>query len=99
MVTEIGPKKRPSRSEEVGLALRCKPRAERAFPAARSRVQALPNSHTKTIFVVVSFSSHPRVGSAVIDDTSLIEIWRPRVLGLLTSTCDGSQVCCEIFWC
>src|SRR4051812_10732924 len=55
--------------------------------------------YTKTIFVVAACSSQPRVGSAVIEETSLMEIWRPRVFGPLTSTCSGSHVCWEIFWC
>ena len=49
--------------------------------------------------VVVAFSSQPRVGSAVTDEMSLIEICRPRVFGLFTSICFGSQVCWLIFWC
>src|SRR5262245_14520654 len=56
-------------------------------------------SHKKSRAVVAAFSSQPRVGSAVIDDMSLIEIMRPRVFGRLTSICLGSQVCWLIFWC
>jgi len=55
--------------------------------------------HTNTIFVVASFSSQPRVGSAVTDEMSLNDICRPNVRGFFTSTCAGSHVCCEIFWC
>ena len=32
------------------------------------------------------------------DETSLMEICRPRVFGLFTSTFAGSQVCWLIFW-
>jgi len=56
-------------------------------------------TQANTICVVVAFSSQPRVGSAVTDEMSLFEIWRPRVFGLLTSICDGAQVCWLIFWC
>ena len=38
-------------------------------------------TQANTICVVVAFSSHPRVGSAVTDEMSLFEIWRPRVFG------------------
>ena len=44
-------------------------------------------------FVVAASGSHPREGLLLIDDTSLMEIWRPRVLGPLTSTSAGLQVC------
>jgi hypothetical protein len=55
--------------------------------------------YTNRISVVVACSSQPRVGSVVTEETSLIEIMRPRVLGLLTSICFGSHVCWLIFWC
>jgi hypothetical protein len=43
--------------------------------------------------VVGASGSQPRGGLLLIDPTSLIEIWRPRVLGPFTSTSLGLQVC------
>ena len=48
--------------------------------------------------MVAASGSQPRVGLLLIEETSLIEIWRPRVFGPLTSTSDGLQVCWLIFW-
>ncbi len=70
--------------------------AERSLPSRAPPPQTI---HTNTISVVAAFSSQPRVGSAVTDEMSLMEIWRPRVLGDLISIFDGSQVCWLIFWC
>src|SRR5688572_14106150 len=67
--------------------------AEAQYPSA---VQSLAIAtrprlvvYANTISVVAAFSSHPRVGSAVTEEISLIEICRPRVLGLFTSIFDG----------
>src|SRR5213594_3624152 len=67
--------------------------------ARRSPARYDLRCHAKTISVVVALSSQPRVGSAVTEETSLIEICRPRVLGLFTSIFNASQVCWLIFWC
>src|SRR5205823_5689003 len=48
--------------------------------------------------VVAASGSHPREGLLLIEDTSLIEICRPRVLGPLTSISEGLQVCWFTFW-
>src|SRR5205085_4707424 len=44
-------------------------------------------------FVVAASGSQPRDGLLLIEETSLMEIWRPRVFGPFTSTSDGLQVC------
>lgn len=71
-------------------------RASCGFVVARPSVRP---DYTNTISVVVAFSSQPRVGSVVTDEMSLMEIYRPRVLGDLISIFEGSQVCWLIFWC
>src|SRR5438477_7853348 len=43
--------------------------------------------------VVAASGSQPREGWLLIDETSLIEICRPRVFGPLISTSAGLQVC------
>src|SRR5262245_64863089 len=77
-----------------------KPRATTRLVRHRGvKLDQVKIDHEKSRAVVVAFSSQPRVGSAVTDDMSLIEIMRPRVFGLLTSICLGSHVCWLIFWC
>ena len=49
-------------------------------------------------FVVAASGSQPLVGLLVIEETSLIEICRPRVFGPLISISAGLQVCWLIFW-
>ncbi len=48
--------------------------------------------------VVAPSASQPLGGLLPMDETSLMEICRPRVLGPLTSTSEGLQVCWFIFW-
>jgi hypothetical protein len=48
-------------------------------------------------FVVAPSGSQPRGGLLLMEETSLIEIWRPRVFGPFTSTSLGLQVCWLIF--
>ena len=55
-------------------------------------------AYTNCRRVVAASGSQPREGWLLMDETSLIEICRPRVFGPLTSTSDGLQVCWLIFW-
>jgi len=48
-------------------------------------------------FVVAASGSQPRDGLLLIDETSLIEICRPRVFGPFTSISLGLQVCWLIY--
>ena len=54
--------------------------------------------HANCSFVIAASASQPREGVLLIEETSLIEICRPRVFGPLTSTSAGLQVCWLIFW-
>ena len=97
------PLNRPSSPGQNSFASPCallpEPARSAAFmPLHRPNVEP-PELHANTIFVVAALSSQPRVGSAVTDEMSLIEICRPSVRGFFTSTFSGSHVCCEIFWC
>src|SRR5262249_9548399 len=68
-----------------------KPNALHALREAGSR-------YTNCSFVVGASGSQPRDGLLLIEETSLIDIWRPRVLGHLTSTSQGAHLCWSIFW-
>ena len=65
-----------------------------AFPRRRSWTRT---AYTNCSRVVAASGSQPRVGWLVTDDTSLIEICRPRVFGPFTSTSAGLHVCWLIF--
>lgn len=56
-----------------------------------------PLSYVNCNFVVAASGSQPRVGVLVMEETSLMEICRPRVLGPFTSTWVGLHVCWLIF--
>ncbi|MBF8254376.1 MAG: hypothetical protein HW373_1071 [Deltaproteobacteria bacterium] len=78
--------------EEKTVILNTPAGSGKLLVAAASRV-----CHANITFVVAASGSQPRVGSLVIEETSLIEIWRPRVRAPFTSTSDGLQVCWLIF--
>jgi hypothetical protein len=45
-----------------------------------------------------AFSSQPRVGLLVTDETSFTDIWFPRDFTPFTASSDGLHVCWLIFW-
>ena len=62
------------------------------------REYSIAPPYTNCSRVVAASGSQPREGWLLMDDTSLIEICRPRVFGPLTSTSAGLHVCWLIFW-
>ena len=90
---EVAATPRRSESEHRGGVPRPRPGdGGVAATFARARLNQVNCS-----LVVGASGSQPRVGVLVTDETSLMEICRPRVFGLFTSTSDGVQVCWLIF--
>src|SRR5947207_13285268 len=94
----------PSRVSQFVISAQfrpCRCRVKAAFRAHRERrlqaaargradsTSALIVHQANCSRVVGASGSHPRVGLLVTEETSLIEIWRPRCFGPFTSNSAG----------